>query len=102
MLRVPPGFGVVTPYLLVTGADAYLRFLAAAFGAREIGRSLAPDGRIANAQMDFSGMTLMVSEASGAERIMEVAAMPCGDRQGGVRDPESNIWWISERLTDAP
>jgi PhnB protein len=128
-MRVPAGFSVVTPYLFVNGADDYLGFLATAFGAREIGCSRAPDGRIANAQIEVFGVTLMVSEASaafeasraafylyvadadaamaqaeaaGAERIMEVADMPYGDRQGGVRDPAGTIWWISQRLTDAP
>lgn len=38
----------------------------------------------------------------GAEKIMDVNDMPFGDRQGGVRDLASNIWWVSRRLTDAP
>lgn len=123
-MHVPEGFAVVTPYIFAEGADEYVRFLGAAFGAREIGRSTAPDGRIANCQMRFDTATIMVSEASkqfpatsaalylyvadadaamamaeqaGAERIMEVADMPCGDRQGGVRDPSGNIWWVSQR-----
>jgi PhnB protein len=33
---------------------------------------------------------------------MEVADMPYGDRQGGVRDAWGNLWWISQRLVDAP
>ena len=28
--------------------------------------------------------------------------MPYGDRQGGVRDAHGNVWWISQRLVDAP
>lgn len=40
--------------------------------------------------------------AAGAENIMDVADMPYGDRQGGVRDPSGNIWWISKRLSDEP
>lgn len=43
-MYLPDGFGVVTPYIFATGADAYVLFLEAAFGAREIGRSIAPDG----------------------------------------------------------
>ena len=124
-MHVPPGFGIVTPYIFVAGADAYVRFLCAALGGREIGRTAAPDGRIANCQIDFSGTTIMVSDASpafppgrsafylyvedadaamahalanGAAHIMDAADMPYGDRQGGVRDPAGNIWWISQRL----
>jgi PhnB protein len=128
-MYVPEGFATVTPYIFASGADQYVRFLAAAFDAHEIGRSTTPDGRIANCQMRFDTATIMVSEASeqfpasasafylyvadadaameiaeraGAVRIMEVADMPYGDRQGGLRDPSGNIWWVSQRLTAAP
>lgn len=126
-MYVPEGFAVVTPYIFAHDADAYVSFLEAAFGATEVGRSVAPDGRIANCQMRFSTTTIMVSEASeefppsssalylyvddanavmsraegaGAQRIMDVADMPYGDRQGGVRDPAGNIWWVSQRLSE--
>ena len=128
-MRVPDGFAVVTPYIFADGAEAYIGFLEAAFGAREVGRSITPDGRIANCQLTFSTTTIMVSEASapfpasraafylyvadadaamakaeqaGAETIMSAADMPYGDRQGGVRDPSGNIWWVSQRLTADP
>ncbi|WP_157218787.1 VOC family protein [Flavisphingomonas formosensis] len=128
-MHVPEGFGVVTPYIFADGTEEYVRFLEAAFGAREIGRSTAPNGRIANCQLKFSATTIMISEASeqfpatraayylyvadadaamakaeqaGAEKIMDVGDMPYGDRQGGVRDPAGNIWWVSQRLTDEP
>ncbi len=117
------------PNLFVEGADGYTRFLAAALGGVEIGRSIGPDGRIANCQIRFGDTTIMLSEASpafpagrsafyryvedadaamahaianGAREIMAVDDMPYGDRQGGVADPAGNIWWISQRLTDAP
>ena len=128
-MNVPAGFGVVTPYIFADDAGTYLEFLIAAFDGEELGRSVMPNGRIANAQIRFSGTTLMVSEASpqfpasraafylyvddadvamaralgcGATRIMDVGDMPYGDRQGGVADPCGNIWWISQRLTKAP
>ena len=128
-MHVPEGFAVVTPYIFADGAEKYVRFLEAAFGAREVGRSTAPDGRIANCQLQFGPTTIMVSEASeqfpasraalylyvadakttmsmaeqaGAKKIMDVEDMPYGDRQGGVRDPSGNIWWISQRLTADP
>jgi PhnB protein len=40
--------------------------------------------------------------AAGATKIMDVADMPYNDRQGGVRDPCGNLWWISERMVDGP
>jgi PhnB protein len=53
MMHVPEGFAVVTPYIFVDGAQEYVRFLEAAFGAREIGRSTAPDGGSSTASSDF-------------------------------------------------
>lgn len=126
---VPAGFGVVVPYIFAEACDAYVAFLVAAFGAVEIGRSLRGDGGIANVQLRFAETTIMLSDvsegfpasrvslylyvddadaavaraiAAGAEGIMAVADMPYGDRQGGVRDPRGNVWWVSERLVDAP
>ena len=128
-MNIPEGFAVVTPYIFANGADGYVRFLEAAFGAREVGRSTAPDGRIANCQMKIDSATIMVSEASeqfrpssaafylyvtdadaamakaekaGAAKIMDVEDMPYGDRKGGVRDPCGNIWWVSQRLSAEP
>jgi PhnB protein len=128
-MYIPEGFGTVTPYFFINGADRFVDFLVAGLGGFELGRSLRPDGRIANAQVRIGTSTVMVTEAGGlfpamtaayylyventdesmrraveygAETIMEVGDMPYGDRQGGVRDPFGNIWWISQRLVDEP
>lgn len=128
-MNVPDGFAVVTPYIFAVDADRYASFLVVAFGGREIGRSLASDGRIANCQIAIGPATIMLSEASeqfpasaaafylyvenadqamaraqqaGATRIMDVSDMPYGDRQGGVQDSAGNIWWISQRLVSDP
>jgi len=42
------------------------------------------------------------SLAAGAPEEMPVMDMPDGDRQGGVRDPHGNLWWISQRLNPGP
>jgi len=124
----PTGFADVTPYFFVAGAADFIVFLNEAFGAAEVGRSEMPDGTIANAQMQIASAMVMVSEAgrgfeptqgayylyvenadysmdravrAGAEKIMDVMDMDYGDRQGGVRDPFGNIWWVSQRLVDA-
>jgi PhnB protein len=127
-MYIPPGFGTVTPYFFVDDAERFIAFLCEAFGGNEVLRS-AHDGRIANAQIVIGTSTVMVSDttaqypamptssylyvegadatvrralAAGAEQIMEVADMPYGDRQGGVRDAWGNLWWISQRLVEAP
>ena len=128
-MTAPAGFATVTPYAFVDEADAFVHFLVDGLGGTELGIHYRPDGAIANAQVRIGTATIMVSEASGdfpampasyylyvddadaamaraiaagAVSIMAVDDMPYGDRQGGVRDPHGNIWWISQRLTDAP
>ncbi len=127
-MRIPPGFNTVTPYFFVNGAARFLDFLVQGLGGVEIERTLDGD-RIANAQVRLGTSTVMLSEASpafpampasyylyvenadaamvramaaGGTKIMEVADMPYDDRQGGLRDPWGNIWWISQRLVDGP
>ena len=127
-MHIPPDFNTITPYLFVDRADKLVAFLVAGLGGTEKLRHMDGD-RIANAQVVIGTSTLMVSEASpaypampasyyiyvenadasmsravaaGGTKIMDVADMPYNDRQGGVRDPCGNIWWISQRLVDGP
>ena len=126
-MHIPSGFHTVTPYFLVKDADLFVDFLVHGLGGSELFRHLRTDGKIANAQVRLGTSTLMVSEASarlapmsasyylyvsdahesmkqalahGATLVTEVADMPYGDRQGGVRDRHGNIWWVSQRLSD--
>lgn len=128
-MRIPPNFAVVTPYIVVDNADFYVQFLKDGLGGIELGRSTRPDGTIANCQVRFYSSTVMISEASaafptsqahfyfyvedadsamqrailhGALKIMDVSNKPYGDRQGGIKDPAGNVWWISQRLVDGP
>ena len=128
-MYIPPGFNTITPYFFVKDASKFVAFLISAFGGTEVLRTLRPEGLIANAQVRIGTSTIMVSEAGGsyppmpaacylyvddADKAMakvlavggtlemEVADMPYGDRQGGVKDPHGNIWWISQRLVHAP
>lgn len=128
-MNIPEGFAQVTPYIFATDADKYMGHLVAALGGVETGRSLRPDGKVANGQIRLGGASVMVSEAgrgfqpsqstfylyvedadaamkraleNGMEKIMDVADMSYGDRQGGAKDIAGNIWWISQRLVDAP
>lgn len=127
-MRIPPGFNTVTAYFFVDDAELFLSFLVAGLGGHEILRHMN-GSRIANAQVRIGDSTVMVSEASpafpampashylyvadadaamakavaaGAVKIMDVANMPYDDRQGGIKDPCGNIWWVSQRLVDGP
>jgi len=128
-MYIPPGFNTVTPYFFVEDAERFIAFLTDGLGGTETNRTTGPNGRIANAQVRLGSSTVMVSEASkqypamtaayylyvddarqamkkalaaGAALEMEVADMAYGDRQGGVRDPHGNIWWISQRTVEEP
>lgn len=123
-MHIPPGFTTLFPYVFADDALAYLDFLKAALGG-EVTEVEETGGRLRNAHIRFGDTTMMVSEASegfpasqasfylyvadadaamaralaaGGEAVMAVADMPYGDRQGGVRDPRGNIWWLSQRL----
>lgn len=127
-MRIPPGFNTVTPYFFIDDAQSFLEFLVQGLGGVEIGRHMNGE-RIANAQVRLDTSTVMVSEASvafpampasyylyvenadqamakalaaGGTQIMQVADMPYHDRQGGIKDPFGNLWWLSQRLIDGP
>ena len=128
-MNAPEGFASVTPYFFVDNASAFIRFLVAGLGGEELHSSFRADGSVANAQVRLGSHTVMVSEATvayppmaascylyvedaetamgralaaGAIEEMPVMDMPYGDRQGGVRDPHGNLWWISQRLESGP
>lgn len=50
------------PYLHVRDAGAAIRFYQQAFGVTEIFRLTEPGGRVGHAELDFGGMTLMISD----------------------------------------
>ena len=50
------------PYLCVSDANAAIEFYTAAFGASEDFRLSEPSGRLGHAELDFGGMTLMLSD----------------------------------------
>ena len=127
-MRLPPGFNTVTPYFFASDAARLIDFLVQGLGGLEVSRHL--DGqRIANAQVKLGNSMVMVSDgtaawpamptstylyvddadaamqqalAAGATQVMPVADMPYNDRQGGVKDPCGNLWWLSQRLVDGP
>ena len=128
-MLVPTNFAVVTPYIVVDNADSYIQFLKDGLGGVELGRSTRPDGTITNCQVRFATSTIMIGDASpafpatqahlyfyvenadqamqraiqhGAVNIMDVSHKHYGDRQGGIKDPAGNIWWIAQRLVDGP
>jgi uncharacterized glyoxalase superfamily protein PhnB len=114
-------YRTVTPYLVVTDADAELKFLVAAFGATEqlcqrneqnsvmhaeirIGDSLIMLGQ-GGAQFKASSASLYLwvpnvdevyenALAAGGTSQSAPEDKPYGHRNAGVVDPSGIIWWI--------
>jgi uncharacterized glyoxalase superfamily protein PhnB len=125
---VPEGYGTVTPWIIVRGADRFLNFLKDAFGAIELARVYNEDGvtighaeaRIGtsvvitfDAEADWPDtpafLRLFVEDseatyeralAAGAAPVTAVTSLYWGDRVGRVRDPWGNVWWIQEHAED--
>ena len=126
---IPEGYPTVIPYLLVTDAFAQLEFLQKAFDAKEIRRTMRPNGRIANVEFKIGTSVMMMGEvsgdwkpmagsfylyvedcdavyhaalAAGGTSIMEPADQFYGDRHGCVSDAAGHQWWIATHIEDVP
>ena len=60
---IPDGYPQVTPYLIVDGADAAIRFYANVFGAKERMRMGGPDGKVGHAEFEIgTGLVMLADE----------------------------------------
>ena len=130
MKKIPDGHNRVSPYLIVNGAERALDFYKQAFGAVEIFRHKAPDGKIGHAEFRIGDSIVMLADSAtsdwdampatvvvyvedvdktyrraleaGGTSVRDVADQFYGDRAGGVRDPVGNHWWIHTHVEDVP
>ena len=121
---VPEGYHSVTPYLIVDDAMKLIEFMKQAFDAEEKELIKAPDGTVGHAEIKVGDSVIMMGQAggdwkpmptglylyvadadaaykkapeAGATSVSEVADQFYGDRNGGVKDPSGNLWWIATR-----
>ena len=59
---MPEGYSSVTPYLIITGAAAAIAFYTRAFGATELMRFDAPDGKVAHAELQIGSSRIMLAD----------------------------------------
>jgi PhnB protein len=124
---IPDGYHVLTPVLLVEGADALIDFMKRTFDAREHQLGRRPDGKIFHADLTIDGDHVMISEASesfpaaaaavnvylpdvdaayqraldaGAVSIMAPVNRFYGDRIAAVKDPTGIIWSLATHVED--
>src|SRR5262245_38770821 len=57
--KIPEGHNRVSPYLIVSGAERALDFYKQAFGAVELFRHKAPDGKIGHAEVRIGDTVIM-------------------------------------------
>src|SRR5262245_42889282 len=118
---IPDGYHTITPYIMASDARKLIAFLQKAFDAEVGHQSTDDEGHIRHAEVRVGSSMLMLSEgmpeypagpvsiymyvpdvdatfkralAAGATEIMPVADQFYGDRNGGVKDPVGNTWWI--------
>lgn len=127
MSYIPAHMHAVTPYLSVEGAEDFIAFLTAAFGASLLTSTAGDDGKLKHAELSLLGCTIELSDAkprwpatriglhlfvpdvdavytaalaAGAASTYEPTDHAYGERSGGVKDRWGNDWFIAS-LIDA-
>jgi PhnB protein len=59
---IPDNYPRVTPYLIVHGADAAIRFYSTVLGATERGRLAGPDGKVGHAELALGDSLIMLAD----------------------------------------
>ena len=60
---IPEAYHTVTPYLIIEGAAAAIEFYKKAFGAKELFRFPAPEGKIGHAEIKIGDSPIMLADA---------------------------------------
>ncbi|MDY7233145.1 VOC family protein [Hyalangium rubrum] len=124
---VPKGFTTVTPHLAVKDAHAALAFYKKAFGAKVLGKMLAPDGKVMHSDVQIGDAHVFVSDpmmnsvpssstlhlyvenadkawkkavGAGAQVVMPLENVFWGDRYGVLSDPFGQQWAICSQVED--
>jgi PhnB protein len=121
------GFRTLTPYLLIPGAANLINFYKQAFGAEEVFRVPRPGSDlIMHAEVRIAGSMVELADATaefkprassnmlyvpdvdavfhravqaGATSLAAPADRPWGDRDGAVKDPGGNTWYVTTQGT---
>ncbi len=67
---VPDGYHTVTPYLAVKGAAHAIEFYTKAFGAKEMFRLPAPDGKLGHAEIMIGDSFIMLADENPDEGFL--------------------------------
>ena len=114
-------YRTVTPYLVVTDADAEIKFMEATFGATSKVCERTPEGKVRHAEIRVGDSLVMIGQASeqwkaiasslyvwipnvdevygkslaaGATSLSEPDDKDYGHRNAGVVDANGITWWL--------
>lgn len=121
----PAQYSTVSPYLIVSDAEATLAFLQNVFGGVELRRMPDDEGRILHSEVRLDDSVIMIADATeawpasnahvhvyvkdvdavysaalqaGAVSVMGPEQAGDEDKRGGVRDAGGTTWWIATRI----
>lgn len=121
----PDGYNAVSPYLIVSGAAATIRFLQEVFSAKPLRSYPAEGGKVRHAEVRLGDTVVMVADpapgwppvqshvhvyvpdvdatyakalAAGAESIQAPVKKEDEDKRGGVKDSGGTTWWIATKV----
>jgi len=122
---IPEGYNTVSPYLVVEDIDQQIEFVKLAFDAEVVERIALPDGSVMHADVRIGDSIVMMGKASpefpalsamfhlyvpnvdsvynsaieaGATTLQEPKDQFYGNREGGVKGPQGNFWWLGSRI----
>jgi len=123
--EVTTKFPSIRPYLLVPDADGMIAFLQETLGAELLGRYPDAEGRVMHAALRVGDSLIEMGEpasgvkpmavhiylddvdsaynralAAGATLTHPLTDQAYGDREGGVKDPWGNIWYLATHQED--
>jgi uncharacterized glyoxalase superfamily protein PhnB len=124
---IPDGFSSVTPYMIVDGASALIKFIEQSFNGDTTSIMKSDDGKIMHATVRIGDSQIMVSDSTqrytaaptrlyvyvndidavykkaldaGGISLREPIDEFYGDRSAGVKDNCGNEWWIATHVED--
>jgi PhnB protein len=121
----PEGYNSVSPYLVVNGADATIKFLVEVFGAVELRRIPNDEGKLSHAEVYIDDTVVIIADGGddwlaipahvhiyvsdvdavyqraisvGAISVQEPIKKDDEDKRGGVKDAGGTTWWIATKV----
>jgi PhnB protein len=73
---VPKGLNTITPQLTLSNGAATLEFYKRAFGAKELSRSLGPDGKIMHAEIEIGNSRFYANDVMMGKGPKEYGGSP--------------------------